>query len=221
MNPADFIAMVAPSAVEFMREHGIPASVLIAQGALESGWGAHAPGNNLFGIKWTSGCGFDYVEAPTREFMNGKWVTITARFRKYDSIADSIKDRGNFLLQNSRYANLRGTDYKTACQLLQKDGYATDPTYAKQLLAIIEQYQLYKYDQQTGGDDVKIKDLPTLQQGVTDHKNAVIAVQAIVGVDTDGVFGPVTRDAVKDWQKKHGLADDGIVGPLTWAKMFS
>jgi flagellum-specific peptidoglycan hydrolase FlgJ len=221
MNPADFIALVAPSAVKFMREHGIPASVLIAQGALESGWGEHAPGNNLFGIKWTSGCGFDYVEAPTREFINGKWVNITARFRKYHSIADSIKDHGNFLLQNSRYANLRGTDYKAACQLIQQDGYATDPSYAKQLLEIIEQYQLYKYDQQTGGDDVKIKDLPTLQQGVTDHKNAVIAVQAIVGAEIDGKFGPQTASKVKEWQAANGLKADGVVGPLTWAKMLT
>jgi flagellum-specific peptidoglycan hydrolase FlgJ len=211
--------MVAPPSIEVMREHGIPASLTIAQGALESAWGTHAPGNNLFGIKWTSGCGFGYVEVPTTEYINGNPVTITARFRKYSSFADSIMDHGNFLLQNSRYANLRGTDYKAACQLIQQDGYATDPAYAKQLIELIEQYQLYKYDQQSGngGDDVQ---LPTITQGST-HVGCVKAIQAVVGVTPDGVFGPGTLAAVKRWQSAHGLTADGVVGPQTWAKMFS
>ncbi|GMA52079.1 hypothetical protein GCM10025857_68350 [Alicyclobacillus contaminans] len=69
-----------------------------------------------------------------------------------------------------------------------------------------------------GGDDVQV---PTLQQGVTGHTNAVKAVQAIVGTTADGVFGPATAAAVKKWQSAHGLTADGIVGPQTWSKMLT
>jgi N-acetylmuramoyl-L-alanine amidase len=70
-----------------------------------------------------------------------------------------------------------------------------------------------------GGDDVTVKELPTLQQGA--HGNAVKAVQAIVGATVDGVFGAQTAAKVKAWQTAHGLTADGIVGPQTWSKMLA
>ncbi|GMA48675.1 hypothetical protein GCM10025857_39850 [Alicyclobacillus contaminans] len=149
---------------------------------------------------------------------------MQAKFRAYASLGDSIQDHGQFLLANSRYHNLVGADWRTACQLIQQDGYATAPNYAQTLISIIEQYKLYQYDTQPvqpapqGGDDVQV---PTLQQGATGHTNAVKAVQAIVGVTADGVFGPATKAAVQKWQSAHGLTADGIVGPQTWAKMLS
>jgi N-acetyl-anhydromuramyl-L-alanine amidase AmpD len=75
--------------------------------------------------------------------------------------------------------------------------------------------------QKGGEDDVLVKELPTLHQGATGHVNAVKAVQAIVGVTVDGVFGPQTEAAVKRWQAEHKLVADGIVGPKTWAAMFN
>lgn len=67
-------------------------------------------------------------------------------------------------------------------------------------------------------DDVQV---PTLQQGVNGHANAVKAVQAIVGATADGAFGPNTTSKVQQWQKVHGLNGDGVVGPQTWAVMLA
>ncbi|GMA51797.1 hypothetical protein GCM10025857_31540 [Alicyclobacillus contaminans] len=107
----------------------------------------------------------------------------------------------------------------------QQDGYATAPNYAQTLISIIEQYKLYQYDTQPaqpavqGGEgDVQV---PNLQQGVSGHTNAVKAVQAIVGVTADGVFGPDTKAAVQKWQSAHGLTADGIVGPQTWGVILN
>jgi N-acetylmuramoyl-L-alanine amidase len=71
-----------------------------------------------------------------------------------------------------------------------------------------------------GGDDMTAKELPTLQQGVSGHKNAVIAVQAIVGATVDGIYGPNTAAKVKQWQAVHGLPATGKVDAQTWAKML-
>ncbi|WP_067924900.1 glucosaminidase domain-containing protein [Alicyclobacillus shizuokensis] len=224
MQPKDFIALVAPSAVAFFRAHKISAALIIAQAALESGWGKYAPGNNLFGIKADSSWHGPVVTETTTEYIGGRSENTQAKFRAYPSLGDSIQDHGQFLLANSRYHNLIGAEWRTACELIQKDGYATDPQYAQKLIAVIEQYKLYQYDSQAaqaakgGEEDVQV---PTLQQGVTGHTNAVKAVQAIVGVKTDGVFGPVTKTAVQKWQSAHGLTADGIVGPQTWGKMLA
>lgn len=147
MNRKDFINLVKNGAIEAQNQFGICASLTIAQAILESGYGKSAPGNNLFGIKWTKGCGYEPQTLSTREYYNGVRETINAQFRVYDSLADSIYDHALFLVNNSRYNNLLGVkDYKIACKLIQQDGYATDPEYTKQLTEIIEQYQLYQYD---------------------------------------------------------------------------
>jgi flagellum-specific peptidoglycan hydrolase FlgJ len=85
---------------------------------------------------------------PTKEFLNGKWVTVNAKFRKYDSPAGSFADHGKFLRDNSRYANaFKHTD--NAAQFareIHKAGYATDPTYADKLISIINKYGLERFD---------------------------------------------------------------------------
>ncbi|MBC2578835.1 glucosaminidase domain-containing protein [Clostridium sp. DJ247] len=147
MNSEDFINLVKKGAIEAQSHFGICASLTIAQAILESSYGKSDPGNNLFGIKWTNGCGYRSQTLPTREYYNGVWETINAQFRVYDSLADSVYDHALFLVNNSRYSNLLGVkDYKIACKLIQQDGYATDPNYTSQLTEIIEQYQLYQYD---------------------------------------------------------------------------
>jgi flagellum-specific peptidoglycan hydrolase FlgJ len=126
-----------------MRRYGILASVTIAQAALESGWGAYAKGNNLFGIKGTGQI------RETREYINHHWITIVDGFRVYDSWEGSIQDHSQFLLQNSRYAPVIGQrDYRVASNTLQQGGYATDPEYAGKLIRIIEQHGLIRYDQE-------------------------------------------------------------------------
>lgn len=71
-----------------------------------------------------------------------------------------------------------------------------------------------------GDDDVKIKDLPTLYEGVQGHENAVKAVQAVVGTTIDGQYGPTTKAAVMAFQKQHGLTVDGVVGSEVWGEIM-
>jgi flagellum-specific peptidoglycan hydrolase FlgJ len=146
MNPQDFIDKLAPWAVEEMKRTGILASITIAQGALESGWGAAAPGNNLFGIK-----GSGQLQE-TQEFINGHWLTVTDGFRVYDDWIGSVWDHSQFLIENGRYARAgffdrcADKDYEGAAQALQTAGYATDPSYAAKLIAIINKWGLNNWD---------------------------------------------------------------------------
>jgi len=147
MTDEQFIASVAPAAVAFYRTRKISAALTIAQACLESGYGKHAPGNNLFGIKADPSWHGPTVFERTQEFINGQRIVISAAFRAYPTLGDSLTDHGNFLLDNPRYKNLIGADYKTACEEIAKvDGYATDPTYGETLLEIITEFGLAKYD---------------------------------------------------------------------------
>lgn len=146
MTPKQFITAVSPGAQSAQKSQGILASLSIAQACLESGWGVHAPCNNLFGIK-TNGWKGKVQTLTTKEVIKGKTITIKDTFRAYNSWSQSIADHAAFLRANSRYANLIGrTAYKTVCALIQGDGYATAPNYASQLISLIEQYKLYQYD---------------------------------------------------------------------------
>ena len=102
---------------------------------------------NYFGMKWTSGCGCAYKEYNTKEQKkDGSYVTIKAKFRKYNSVAEGIKGYYDFL-NYKRYRNLRGvTDYRMACELIVKDGWATSLTYAESLKKYVEYYKLQEWD---------------------------------------------------------------------------
>jgi flagellum-specific peptidoglycan hydrolase FlgJ len=146
MDVNSFIDTVASGAISTMHSRGILASLSIAQAALESGWGFHAPGNNLFGIKANGFKGTTQV-ITTTEVIKGKKVIMKDKFRVYPSWAASIEDHAVFLVTNSRYKNLIGNrDYRIACQRLQADGYSTSPYYAQELIALIEKHGLTKYD---------------------------------------------------------------------------
>lgn len=148
MEQQQFIDSIRDGAIACMKKHGILTSLTIAQAIQEYGWGTSklaVEANNLFGIKrW----GYpSYITLPTTEYVNGQEVAVNADFRKYDNWIESINDHNAFLLENSRYNNLRGcTDYMQACQLIQQDGYATDPNYSNALINIIKQYNLQQYD---------------------------------------------------------------------------
>jgi hypothetical protein len=138
-------------AVRKMKEHGIPASITLAQGLLESGNGNSKlarEGNNHFGIKCTP----DWTGGKTYHDDDKKGEC----FRKYKDAAQSYEDHAKFL-QRPRYASLfelKPTDYKGWAHGLKKAGYATDPAYPQKLITLIERYQLQKLDQ---GVDVVYK----------------------------------------------------------------
>lgn len=146
MDVNKFIALVAPGAISARKKYGILASVTIAQAAVESGWGSHAPGNNLFGIK-ANGWKGRVVNLLTGEYIKGKYIKITAAFRAYNSWTESVTDHAAFLVANKRYKNILGQkNFKTACVNLQADGYSTSPYYSQTLVSIIEAHGLAKYD---------------------------------------------------------------------------
>lgn len=139
-----FIQTVARFAQRSMRETGVPASLTIAQAILESNWGQSGLSrecNNLFGIK---GKGETFQ---TKEFVGGKWITVAASFRKYDSYEGSVRDHNQMLKRMKRYASVIGErDYRKATLAIWRAGYATDPDYPSKLNAIIEAYELTQYD---------------------------------------------------------------------------
>lgn len=147
MPPSAFIGMLAQAAQDCQRRTGIPASITLAQAALESSWGARAPGNNLFGIKadrsWTG----PTVDVPTHEVISGERIAITDKFRRYSSYAESMIDHAQFLLKNPRYAAcFKQQDGAGWARALQAAGYATDPDYAKKLQDIMRGRNLAFYD---------------------------------------------------------------------------
>ena len=147
-----FINEVAHGAIETYQEYGILPSITIAQAILETGWGKSRIGNNIFGIKAGSSWKGKTRTAQTSEYINGKWVSTTATFRDYDSVAESIMDHAELVGTASRYEAVRNAkDYKEAARALQEAGYATDPEYAQKLINIIEQNNLTMYDTGQGG----------------------------------------------------------------------
>ncbi len=142
----DFINLIKAGAQESQKKYGILASLTIAQAADESGWGQHVIANNLFGIKANGSTG-PCVTVGTKEFVNGEYINTTATFRAYPSLAASVEDQASFIASNARYKNiLHVTDAQKACELIQQDGYATDPDYATKLYDIIKEYKLTQYD---------------------------------------------------------------------------
>lgn len=147
LSPAEFAAMFGPLARANMKKTGVPASVTLAQAALETGWGQYTikDGKNLFGIKGTGPAGS--VSVPTSEFENGKYIHIKANFRKYHTWQESIDDHAK-LLQGSRYKKCMANknDPKQFARELKKAGYATAPNYADMLISIMNSHNFYKYD---------------------------------------------------------------------------
>ena len=147
-----FIEAVAPYAIVDMKKTGVPASLTIAQAILESADGNSTlaiQANNLFGMKGKGTAGS--VRLPTKEFLNGEWVTIQADFRKYHHWGESINDHSNLFLNGvswnrNLYRGAIGTDGITASREVAKAGYATDPNYAEKLISIIQSNNLLKYD---------------------------------------------------------------------------
>jgi LysM repeat protein len=155
-----YIQNFKSDAVKEMLMYNIPASITLAQGMLESGYGLSdlaVYANNHFGIK----CHEEW-HGPT--FIK----TDDAKdecFRKYPSVLDSYTDHSLFLRSRPRYASLfelKTTDYKGWANGLKEAGYATDPKYVRRLLELIETYELYKYDKPNQNKEIDaIKNVPT------------------------------------------------------------
>ena len=154
-NVQSFLNTIGPVAQQVAQENGIYASVMIAQAALESGWGNSAlstQGHNLFGVKW-NGTG-NYVTMPTQEYYGGQWHTINAKFQSYNSYYDSLTGYAQLIknnFPNSTRANAATPQIAAANLKYGVYGsYATDPNYANLLDRMISDYGLTRYDVYTG-----------------------------------------------------------------------
>jgi len=141
----DFVNKVWPHAASASGTTGVPAAFLVAQAALETGWGRSEPraadgrpSYNLFGVKAGRGWTGATVEATTTEYVDGVAQQRVERFRAYGSYAEAFADYARLLTSNPRYAPVVGaTDAATFARGLQRAGYATDPGYADKLSRII------------------------------------------------------------------------------------
>lgn len=141
----DFVDRLWPHALEASRTTGIPAHFMVAQAALETGWGKSEPrfadgrsSFNLFGIKAGKSWNGPTVSVSTSEVVAGVAQKSIESFRVYASYAEAFRDYANLLTANPRYANVVGSrDAASFTRNLQQSGYASDPMYAAKLMRII------------------------------------------------------------------------------------
>lgn len=150
-DPAGFVRAMAPHAREAADRLGVSVRALLAQAALETGWGRHLPHRhdgsssfNLFGIKAGGSWNGDKVSVPTLEYEDGVAVRRRDSFRAYDSPGDAFADYARLLTDNPRYAHALGQGENIAgfAHALSRGGYATDPAYAAKLTAIADSPQM-------------------------------------------------------------------------------
>lgn len=156
-----FISRLLRPAQEAAQQSGLHPHLILAQAALESGWGKReipaadgSPSHNLFGIKATGDWRGKTTEITTTEYINGVKQKVKAAFRVYDSYEHALSDYAKLLTKNPRYRGVVQSDSaEQGAKALQAGGYATDPAYAKKLITIIQKVK---------GD---------IQQGVNAYKN--------------------------------------------------
>lgn len=147
-SPEDFVEKMMPYAIKAVEGMGMNPLVLVAQAALETGWGKHVPsGNNYYGIKAGSSWKGEVQNLDSPEFENGAYVTRNSRFRAYPSVLESMRDYVSFIQGNERYSKAanKSFDPDTYFEEIQKAGYATDPHYANKLKDIVRKIAFMAY----------------------------------------------------------------------------
>ena len=208
-----FIDSIWPQAVIAGKRTGVDPTVIVGQAALETGWGKSAPNNNYFGLKGPGG------NQTTKEFLNGKWVTITDSFKGYSSMADSVKGYADFITSNPRYSDfMSGKTIEDQLAALQKSGYATDPNYGAKVGSIANSIRGYvgqaTQDVKAIGDKVATIGSAV---GSGDLKGIVSGVTDLLG------GSPTDSSASSDGTgSSSGSGSSGISGFLEWVKeLFS
>lgn len=147
IDVAGFVARMAPAANTAAQLSGVPASLILGQAALESGWGKReilnpdgTSSHNLFGIKAGPGWKGKVVQATTTEYVDGVPRKMVQSFRSYDSYQDAFDDYAQFISSNPRYSHVtQAASDDDAAHRIQRAGYATDPNYASKLIRIMGQ----------------------------------------------------------------------------------
>lgn len=203
----DYIFQFKGVAMSNMKNYGIPASIILAQGILESGAGIGrlaVNANNHFGIK----CHKEWTGDSVKQDDDAEQEC----FRKYNDPSESFKDHAVFLSGRSRYAvlfELPKDDYKAWAKGLRAAGYATDPRYPEKLISYIERYNLYQYDNQVLGKEYVINENQTIRPPA---KKEVIDVDSYEVKKGDTLYSISKKFnvLVEDLKQKNNLADFSI-----------
>ena len=147
IDVAGFVARMSPAANAASQQSGVPASLIMGQAALESGWGRReimnadgTPSHNLFGIKAGPNWKGKVVQATTTEYVDGAPQKMVQAFRSYGSYQEAFDDYAQFISNNPRYSHVtQAASDDDAAHRIQKAGYATDPNYAAKLIRIMSQ----------------------------------------------------------------------------------
>lgn len=151
MTHKEFIEVIAKYVIKYANDYGIKVhSPIIAQAILESGWGGNTLAskyNNFFGLKCGGSWKGKSVNMATKEeYTVGTLTDIRANFRVFDSIEDGVKGYFEFI-NYSRYSNLKGVKSpEEYCRLIKADGYATSSTYVTNLMRVIRDNNLTRFD---------------------------------------------------------------------------
>jgi len=203
----DYIALFKSIAQEEMRFYGIPASITLAQGILESNSGKgrlSVEANNHFGIKchdWT-GDKIYHDDDASQEC-----------FRKYNDSKYSYRDHSLFLSQRSRYAalfKLKKEDYKGWAKELRRAGYATDKKYPDKLIDLIERYNLNQYDAEVLGDAYQKYEEPIVSSVISRNTNSNASIHVVGKGDTMYSISKAYNLSVKELQDLNGLSTTAL-----------
>lgn len=215
MTKEQFIQELGLLTTKDYKKHKILPSLTIAQGILESGAGTSelaVNARNYFGMKWSEGCGCDYYAKKTGEQKkSGEYYTITAKFRKYATMKDGVAGYYDFINSKPWYNNLKGvTDYKTACKLIKEDGWATSLRYTQNLIRVIEENNLTKYDDiALEKTNAVVKKKCNIYPNQNDWEDKIITLQSdekvIVTKDIGNGWSKVTYGAIKGYVKNSAL----------------
>ena len=213
---SDYIAAYSEMAMSQQEEYGIPASITLAQGLLESAAGRSTlarEGNNHFGIK----CHADWQGASMLRDDDAP----DECFRVYENAEESFRDHSIFLTRR-RYQPLfeyEVTDYASWARGLSRCGYATDPNYADRLITIIERYSLYLYDKdgghvENGADFI----LESLQRSHIVRKGRGLHYIIATPEDTYGSIAREFRIPLDDLLRYNDCPTDGQV--RAWEEVY-
>ena len=228
-----FIAEIAPIIQDEAKRRGyLVCSAVIAQACVESKYGASVLSDryfNFFGLKCGKAWKGPSVNMKTKEeyIPGAPLTTIRDNFRVFSDIRAGVSGYYDFI-STTRYASLKSA--RTAQEYLERikaAGYATSSTYVNTNMNVVRKYDLTEWDKPLNGiSDINPYSVPasTLKQG-----SSGIGVKWLqwelnqrgYGLKVDGIYGPKTSDAVRDYQNRNMLISDGIVGPATRGALLS
>lgn len=166
-SPQEFIERLKPLAEKAAKALGIDENMLLAQSALETGWGSKVianhngeSSNNLFNIKQGRGWNGDIAQQDTLEIDNGIAKIEKAKFRSYDSLAESFNDYVRFIKENNRYTNALNNAHtpESYIEHIHAAGYATDPNYADKVKSVYDRILRIR-DEQISVPSTSVQDL--------------------------------------------------------------